>query len=311
MINRVILRIKVLQTVYAYYKSDNSAIATAEKNLIHSIRKNYELYIHLFQLAIEVTHYAELKIDARKNKLAPTAEDLAPNERFVQNRFVAQLRENRMLKEFLLENKTSWDDEQDTVKLVYDLLVATDFYKEYMETQKNDYTADKAVWRNIYKKIILTSEDFSDSIEDQSIYWADDLEIMISFIIKTIKKFDFKNGAGQELLPMFNDDDDQQFAIKLLTNVLENKEDYLQLIDEHTKNWDLDRIAFMDIVIMQLAIAEIMTFPTIPVSVTLNEYIEMAKHYSTEKSATFINGVLDKIVKELKLRKKLIKVVNI
>ena len=155
------------------------------------------------------------------------------------------------------------------------------------------------------------NEEFSDSIEDQSIYWTDDLEIVISFIIKTIKRFDTENGVNQELLPMFKDDEDAEFASVLIKNALENETVYRQLIDQHTNNWELDRIAFMDIIIMQAALAEIMTFPTIPVNVTLNEYIEISKSFSTDKSATFINGVLDNIVKELKADNKLIKVVKI
>ena len=155
------------------------------------------------------------------------------------------------------------------------------------------------------------NEEFSDSIEDQSIYWTDDLEIVISFIIKTIKRFDTENGVNQELLPMFKDDEDAEFASGLIKNALENETLYRQMIDQHTNNWELDRIAFMDIIIMQAALAEIMTFPTIPVNVTLNEYIEISKSFSTDKSATFINGVLDNIVKELKADNKLIKVVKI
>ena len=155
------------------------------------------------------------------------------------------------------------------------------------------------------------NEEFSDSIEDQSIYWTDDLEIVISFIIKTIKRFETENGVNQELLPMFKDNEDAEFASRLIKNALENETVYRQMIDQHTNNWELDRIAFMDIIIMQAALAEIMTFPTIPVNVTLNEYIEISKSFSTDKSATFINGVLDNIVKELKADNKLIKVVKI
>ncbi len=311
MINRVLLRIKVLQILYAYYKGDGSSVALAEKELFHSIEKTYELYFHLLQLAVEVTHYAENKIDARKNKLRPTEEDLNPNTRFVDNAYVKQISQNRQLSDFLKEKKISWANDQDTVKLVYDLLLETDFYADYMSAETAGYNADKDIWRKIYKKIILQSEEFSGSIEDQSIYWTDDLEIIVSFIIKTIKRFDQENGPNQELLPMFKDSEDAEFASKLVKNTLTNETIYRELIDKHTKNWELDRIAFMDILIMQTALAEIMSFPTIPVNVTLNEYIEISKSYSTDKSATFINGVLDNAVKELKAENKLIKVVKI
>ena len=311
MINRALLRIKIIQILYSYYKGDGQSISLAEKELFFSIEKTYELYFHLLQFSIEITHYAANKIDARRNKLRPTEEDLHPNTRFIDNRFVAQLSRNRSLQEFLKENKTSWVNNQDAIKSIYELIVASEIYADYMSAETADYTADKDIWRKIYKKIILMNEEFSDSIEDQSIYWTDDLEIVISFIIKTIKRFDTENGVNQELLPMFKDDEDAEFASRLIKNALENETVYRQMIDQHTNNWELDRIAFMDIIIMQAALAEIMTFPTIPVNVTLNEYIEISKSFSTDKSATFINGVLDNIVKELKADNKLIKVVKI
>ena len=311
MINRVLLRIKILQIIYAFYKGDSHSVALAEKELFHSVEKTYELYFHLLQLAVEVTNYASNKIDARKNKLRPSDDDLNPNTRFVDNSFVTQLSKNVQLQNYIKENKISWDNNQDTVKTVYELVAASDSYVEYMSAEKADYAADKDIWRKIYKKIILQSEEFSDSIEDQSIYWTDDLEIVISFIIKTIKKFDLVNGVDQPLLPMFKDEEDAEFAGKLLKNSLEKEKEYRKMIDSHTNNWELDRIAFMDIIIMQTALAEIMTFPTIPVNVTLNEYIEISKNYSTDRSATFINGVLDNIVKEQKAENKLIKVVKI
>lgn len=297
--------------LYAYYKGGGSSATVAEKELFYSIEKTYELYFHLLQLAVEVTHYAENRIDARRHKLRPTKEDLHPNTRFVENTFVRQLACNLQLQEFLKTNKIGWANEQDTVKLIYDLLVEADFYQDYMEAPVVDYEVDKDLWRKIFKRIVLQSEDFFDSIEDQSIYWTDDLEIVVSFVIKTIKRFQQSNGVEQELLPMFKDDEDVDFARKLMTNALRNEPEYRAIIDKHTQNWELDRIAFMDILIMQAALAEIMSFPTIPVNVTLNEYIEIAKSYSTDKSATFINGVLDHAVKELKAENKLIKVMKI
>ncbi|NLI71334.1 MAG: transcription antitermination factor NusB [Bacteroidales bacterium] len=311
MINRILLRIKVLQILYAHYKGCGNSISLAEKELFYSIEKAYELYFHMMQLAVEVTHYAAKKIDARKNKLRPTEEDLNPNTRFIDNSFVKQISKNRFLNDFLKERKISWANEQDTVKMVYDLVVESEYYAEYMSAESADYARDKDIWRKIYNKIILRCENFYDSIEDQSIYWADDLGIVVSFVIKTIKRFKLENGAEQELLPMFKSDEDKEFASELIQNTLKNEEEYRQLIDKHTRNWDLDRIAFMDILIMQTALAEIMSFPTIPINVTLNEYIEISKSYSTEKSATFINGVLDNAVKELKAANKLIKVVRV
>lgn len=309
MINRVLLRIKIVQILYSFYKGDGKSLPLAEKELFHSIERTYDLYFHLLQLSIEITQYAESRIDNKRNKLRPTQEDLNPNTRFIDNKFIKQLSENVQFNEYLAKQKLSWVNHPDIVKGIYDQLIASEFYADYMNAPESSYAADKDIWRKIYKKLILTSEDFDSSIEDQSIYWVDDLEMVISFVIKTIKRFDETNGYEQALLPMFKDEEDAEFARKLLRSVLTNGEKYRQMIDDNTKNWELDRIAYMDILIMEVALAELFDFPTIPVNVTLNEYIEIAKNYSTEKSGVFVNGVLDNIVGQLKKENKLIKVV--
>ncbi len=311
MINRVLLRIKVLHIVYSFYKGEQGSVNIAEREFLKSITKTYELYFYLLKLILEVTHYAEVKIDARKNRLTPTEQDLNPNTRFIDNVFVKQLAVNEEFQNFVSDNKISWINNQEAVKEVYEQIVNSEMYAEYMSAPTTDYEQDKNIWRKIFKKIILTSESFLGLIEDQDIYWIDNLDIITSFVIKTIKKFKEENGEEQELIPKFKDSEDLIFAKKLLRNCLDNKEEYRELINENAQNWDLDRIAFMDIIIMQLAIAELLSFPTIPVNVTMNEYIEISKFYSTQKSATFINGILDKIIKELKNQNRLIKVVKI
>jgi len=280
-----------------------------EKELFFSIEKTYQLYFHLLNLSIEITRHAAEEIEARKNKLRPTQEDLNPNTRFIDNSFVKQLKQNIYLKEYLTENKLSWINYSEIVKELYDDIVQSDFYAEYLNAKSVDYDSDKDLWKKIYKKIILQSEELDNSIEEQSIYWNDDIELVVSFILKTIKKFDSEAGVSQTLLPLFKDEEDAQFAKQLLQYVYNEGSDYREIIDQKTKNWEIDRIAFMDILIMEVAIAEILHFPTIPVNVTLNEYIEIAKKYSTEKSGTFINGILDNIVNQFKKENKLIKVV--
>lgn len=309
MINRVLLRIKIIQILYSFYKGDGNSVPAAEKELFHSIERTYDLYFHLLQLSIEITQYAASRIESKRNKLRPSEEDLNPNTRFIDNSFIQQLTTNTQFVEYLTNQKLSWVNHPDTIKQLYEELIKTGFYADYMNAATVDYAADKDIWRKIYKKICLQSEELDNSIEDQSIYWVDDLEIVISFVIKTIKRFDQSAKENQSLLPMFKDQEDADFARKLLRAVLTHGNEYRQMIDENTKNWELDRIAYMDILIMQVALAEIMVFPTIPVNVTLNEYIEIAKNYSTEKSGTFINGVLDNIVGQLKKDNKLIKVV--
>jgi len=309
MINRILIRIKIVQVLYSFYKNDEKSFTVAEKELFHSIEKTYDLYFHLLQLAVEITRFANLRIDARKNKLRPSPEDLNPNMRFVENSFVEQLSTNKQFTKYLTERGLSWSDYPEVIKRLYEQITASDFYAEYMNAPFVDYEVDKNLWKKIYKKIILQSEELDNSLEEQNIYWINDIELVVSFIIKTIKKFQLSTGAQQELLPMFRDEEDVSFAAKLLKNAISNCDEYRALIDKHTKNWELDRIAFMDIIIMQAALAELMEFPTIPVNVTLNEFIEIAKIYSTEKSGTFINGILDNIVGQLKKENKLIKVV--
>lgn len=296
MINRVLLRIKIVQILYSFYKGDGKSIPLAEKELFHSIERTYDLYFHLLQLSVDITQYAEQRIETKRNKLRPTAEDLNPNTRFIENSFISQLNANETFNEYLTKQKLSWVNHPDIIKGLYEEIIIADFYQDYMNAESVDCAADKDIWRKIYKKIILQNEELDSSIEDQSIYWVDDIEMVISFIIKTIKRFDKANGTEQALLPMFKDDEDAEFARKLLRSVLTDGQKYREMVDLNTRNWELDRIAYMDILIMEVALAELMDFPTIPVNVTLNEYIEIAKNYSTDKSGTFINGVLDNIV---------------
>lgn len=308
MINRELLRTKVVQTLYSYHQGNTATHLMAEKELFHNIERTYDLYFQLLQLSVEITNYAAARIDNKRNKLRPTHEDLNPNTRFVENSFVKQLSENIQFKEYLTKQKLSWVNYPEIIKGLYEQVTESDFFSSYMSASEVDYNADKDIWRKIYKKIVLESEDVDNAIEEQSIYWVDDVEVVLSFVIKTVKRFEAENGAHQPLLPMFKDDEDAEFASKLLIGTLKNGETYREIIDKNTRNWDLERIAFMDILIMQVALTEIMDFPTIPINVTLNEYIEIAKKYSTVKSGTFINGILDNIVGQLKAENKLIKV---
>ena len=307
MINRVLIRLKIVQIVYAYYQNGGKNLDTAEKELFFSLSKAYDLYNYLLLLMVEITRQAERKQSAAKNKLLPTAEELYPNMKFVENRFVAQLEVNKQLLEFSENQKKTWENESEFVKRLCDKIMDSDIYKEYMESETSSYEEDRELWRKIYKRIIFNNEELDQVLEDQSLYWNDDKEIVDTFVLKTIKRFDENNGANQELLPEFKDEEDQDFARRLFRRTILNEDYYRHLISENTRNWDLDRVALMDIIIMQIALAEILSFPNIPVSVTFNEYLEIAKLYSTPKSASFINGTLDAIVNALMDENKLIK----
>ena len=302
MINRVLIRLKIVQIVYAYYQNGGKNLDTAEKELFFSLSKAYDLYNYLLLLMVEVTKQANKRLNAAKNKLVPTKEELFPNTKFVENRFIAQLEVNKQLLEFSNNQKKTWENEADFVKTLCDKILESDIYKEYMASETSSYEEDRELWRKLYKNIIFNNIELDQVLEDQSLYWNDDKEIVDTFVLKTIKRFDEKNGAKQELLPEFKDEEDQDFARRLFRRTILNADYYRHLISENTKNWYLDRVAFMDVVIMQIALAEILSFPNIPVSVSLNEYVEIAKLYSTPKSGGFINGTLDGIVNSLKKR---------
>ena len=307
MINRVLIRLKIVQIVYAYYQNGGKNLDTAEKELFFSLSKAYDMYNYLLLLMVEITKQAERKQSAAKSKLLPTAEELYPNTKFVDNRFIAQLEVNKQLVEFSETQKKTWENESEFVKGLCEKIMDSDIYKEYMASETSSYEEDRELWRKIYKRIIFNNPELDQVLEDQSLYWNDDKEIVDTFVLKTIKRFEEKNGAKQELLPEFKDEEDQDFARRLFRRTILNADYYRHLISENTRNWDLDRVAFMDVIIMQIALAEILSFPNIPVSVSLNEYVEIAKLYSTPKSGSFINGTLDGIVNVLKKENKLTK----
>ena len=305
MINRVLIRLKVIQVVYAYYQNAGKNLDAAEKELFYSLSKAYDLYKYLLALMIEVTQFADRRIDNRRHKLRPTEEDLNPNTRFVDNAFMAQLMQNTQLEEFRANQKRTWDDEGDFVKHLFEKIEQTKAYQEYMAKETLTYEDDRELWRKLYRSTIAQNETIDEILEEQSLYWNDDKAIVDTFVLKTIKRFEPENGAEQELMPEYKDDEDKEFARKLLRTAITGAEAYRKLMENNAKNWDMERFAFMDILIMQVALAEIFAFPSIPVSVTLNEYVEIAKMYSTPKSGSFINGMLDSIVNQLKSENKL------
>ena len=307
MINRVLIRLKIVQIVYAFYQNGGKNLDTAEKELFFSLSKAYDMYNYLLLLMVEITKQAQRKQSAAKSKLLPTAEELYPNTKFVDNRFIAQLEVNKQLLEFSETQKKTWENESEFVKSLCEKIMDSDIYKEYMASETSSYEEDRELWRKLYKRIIFNNEELDQVLEDQSLYWNDDKEIVDTFVLKTIKRFEEENGAKQDLLPEFKDEEDQDFARRLFRRTILNADYYRHLISENTRNWDLDRVALMDIIIMQIALAEILSFPNIPVSVTLNEYVEIAKLYSTPKSGSFINGTLDGIVNALKKENKLTK----
>ena len=321
MINRTLLRIKVIQILYSYYKNkenETTELESAQNELIESTDKTYELYHYFFLLIIKITEYLQ-KLAKKKSSTSEAYVKLS------NNLFVKQLVKNKQLLAYFDEHDVDWayktednelfwdiqieEQQNNLIKEIVPQILESEEFKNYNETKENSYGEDKEIWRSILRKTISDSESIGRELEDMSIYWNDDAADVISFVSKTIRNFDEAKGEEQELLPQFKDNEDLEFALKLMKQSIYNASDYRKLISDHTKNWDADRIAFLDTIIMQTAIAEICTFPTIPVSVSINEYIEIAKNYSTAKSGTFINGLLDTIAKELVESKKVNKVV--
>lgn len=307
MINRVLIRIRVVQIVFACYESEVKDLRKAENDLLFSLQKSYDLYFYLLLLMADITQLYEQRVNARKSKYIQTLEDTNPDTRLIKNRFIAQLNENKIFDKYLSNRPYSWSDHESFLRTLLDTILKSDIYKDYINNPSDSYDIDREFWRQTFKNIILQTEGLYDLLEDESLFWNDDIDIIASFVVKTIKRFDPKNGNDQELLPMFRDASDKEFAIKLLHQTMLGMKEYRGLVDKYTQNWESERIAMMDMVIMLIAITEIINFESIPTNVTLNEYINIAKAYSTNKSASFINGILDTIVKDLKADNKIFK----
>lgn len=296
MISRRLLRIKALQILFAFYRGESDSLAKAEKELLHSIKKGYDMYQYLFLLLIEIQDFAEKRVEVAKQKLMPTHEDLHPNMRFIENPVFQLIRENESIQDYLTYHKLSWVNYPELIKKLYQKITASDYYKAYMELDSVDFVAHRQLAVSILSKELLNFEDFELSLEEQSIYWNDDLEFMIGMAVKTLKKFEENQPETIPVFSMYKDEEDEDFAKRLLRKVILNHTENTNIIDNYTKNWDVERIAGMDILIMEMALTEITEFPSIPVKVSFNEYIEISKYYSTDQSSTFINGVLDKII---------------
>jgi len=300
MISRRLLRIKALMALYAFNRREDDDIALAEKELIFSIGKTYDLYHYLLLLILEVADIASEKIDQALQKRMPTHEDLNPKTRFVDNQVVSQLRENKAFNDYISSRKLSWANYPHIPRLMYNKMLAWDKYEEYMSGEVQSYASDRKFVISLVTKLFADSEDLESNFEEQSIYWNDDTEYVTVMIEKTLKKFKAESGTNAYMMPLYKNQEDEDFVKILFRKAILHSKQYSELIDRNTTNWEVERIALMDILVMQLAITEIVEFQEIPVKVTLNEYIEIAKYYCTSKSSTFVNGILDNIVREIR-----------
>lgn len=297
MISRRLIRIKVAQELYSHIKSDEKSVERTKKEFLASAQKCYELYLLLLQLIVDVEVYAEKRIEIGKNKLRPTQNELNPNRRFVENPVINLIKDSVQLEKAI--GKISWGDHDMIVKELYNKMCQSDFYVSYMEKESVTFADHKKIVTNFYKNFIEENELIEAHVEELSIFWVDNIEYALGFVLQTIN--DIKQSMEElSISPTFQTPDDKVYALQLLEKSILSKDKYMAVIDQITKNWDLERIAFMDRILMVEAITEMVEFESIPVKATLDEFIEIAKYYSTSQSATFINGVLDKAAVVLK-----------
>ena len=298
MINREIIRSKIVQLTYAYYQNGSKNIDTAEKELFFSLSKAYDLYNNLLALVVAITKESRRRLEVLQTRAAREGTP-APSQKFTLNRFALQLEDNKMLNDFIGTQKQTWADHPEFISTLLGHIENSEIYQEYMNSQEDGYDTDRELWRKLYRTFIQKNDDLDSLLEEMSLYWNDDKEIIDTFVLKTFNRFSEQNGPKQELLQEWDSDEEQDFARKLFRAAILNADEYQHFMSEASRNWDFSRLAYMDIVIMQIAIAELMTFPNIPVSVTINEYVNLAKLYSTRKSSGYINGMLDSIARHL------------
>lgn len=298
MINRKLIRVKIVQLTYAYYQNGHHNMDTAEKELLFSLSKAYDLYNYLLGLIVAITQEERRRVDIATRRAEREGTE-TPSQRFAFNKFATQLEENKQVNLFMEDKKMSWENDVEAVRKLCDQIEQSPLYQEYMMSDAEDYETDRELWRRIYRTLIQGNEDLDAILEEKSLYWNDDKEIVDTFVLKTIKRFDPANKADQELLPEYDDTEDREYALKLFRSTILNADTYQRYMSETSRNWNFSRLAYMDVVLMQIAIAEMLTFPNIPISVTINEYVDLAKLYSTPKSGGYINGMLDAIARHL------------
>ncbi len=306
MLNRRHLRIKVLQALYAYFQSNEDNILKSEKEMMNAVERIYDLYIFLLLTLPEVKQKALHRIQENKKKMLPSEEDLIPNLKFVNNQLIQLIEDNSQLRKISEDRSVNWigAEEQEIFRKMFIQVRDSETFFEFMNNGAEGFEEDKAFAINFFRIEVANNDGLYHFFEEKSIHWLDDIDLACSMVIKTLKSFELD--SANYILPLYKEDDDEQDFIRNLfrqTIVLDKENE--SLIDELTKNWEIERIAKMDVILMKMAITELQTFSNIPKKVTLNEYIEISKFYSTPKSNTFINGVLDNAILRLEKENKI------
>ena len=285
---------KVAKSLYAHLKSGSDNLKASEKNLVESIDKAYDLYFQMMSFVVEVAKYAESRIEWAKQKKLPTYEDLNPNRRFVDNAVIQLIANSDSINDVLAARRLSWVTAPDAAKEVYGRLVEADFYKRYMSAPIVTFTDDRKFVEEFYAWL-EQDEALADIVNEMSLLWADDYGFALYLAIRTVQHLK-RSHTEVKVLPKFKSDDDLEFAKTLFIKSLVNYDNNQEIVDKYSKNWDVERVVFMDSLIISIAIVELKYFESIPVKVTLDEWIDIAKYYSSPTSSNFVNGVLDKIV---------------
>ncbi len=307
MINRRHIRVKVMQSVYAMITSKADDLIREEKFLKLSIQKLLDLYVLQLQLIVEVQKLATQKLAISKKKHLATKEELSPNTKFIENQAILNLVNSTSFVTFKNDNNiNNWTLDDEYVKIIWKKLEKSDLYKAYLNSGDSSFKEDKNFVQDFFKEIIAPDDKLADYYEDQNISWLDDIPFVNTWIVRTLSKL--KQNKIFVLDKLYKDEDDEKFVLELFRKVILHHTSYEEDISDKTPNWETDRIADIDMILIKMAIAEFLKFPSIPVRVTINEYIEISKDYSTNKSGYFINGVLDKLSKEYEKNKTLNKI---
>lgn len=297
MLSRRLLRVKVAKNLYAHLKSGSDNLKASEKNLVESIDKAYDLYFQMMSLIVEVAHYAESRIEINKNKKLPTYEDLNPNRRFVDNAVIHLIATSDSVNDVIARRKLSWAPYSDAVKDVYNRMVESEYYKKYMSASICTFSDDRRFVEEFFTSL-EEDEALNDLVNDMSLLWTDDYGFALYMAVRTVQNLK-QSHTEVKVLPKFKSEDDLDFAKTLFIKALVNFEENQEIVDKYSSNWDVERVVFMDSLILSIALAELIYFESIPVKVTLDEWIDIAKYYSSPTSSNFVNGVLDKIVNDL------------
>ncbi|MFD1096615.1 transcription antitermination factor NusB [Salegentibacter chungangensis] len=306
MLTRRHIRVKVMQSLYAFNHSQNDKLATEEKFLLKSMEEMYDLFLLQLSLILEIREQAETFLEKSQQKHLATSEDKDPNRKFVDNRVFEILRENESLQDALERRKINhWKHDDEYVSILWEEIRNSEVYKEYMQTRESGFKEDKDFVITIFKEIIAPNDKLYEYLEDKKLTWLDDLPLVNTAVLKMLQKLKENSAEKLKIAKLYKSEEDKEFAVELFRKTYLNDEMLAEEMLGKTPNWDKDRIAEVDMVLIKMAICEFLKFPSIPVKVTINEYLELAKEYSTPKSSIFINGVLDKLSKEYKGENKL------